>query len=122
MEMNQLHILKFDYSDLTSSLDGYYGYFIIDGIKVDIRLLSKNEITNLMDNESEYFVPLIVRSVDKFNLDDKIVYTNDYGQQYIFLCDDENFLKEVNLEPHKHFLVVVDEEDSSTLDKILNDK
>jgi len=116
--MKQLHILKFDYSEMRLSLDGYLGYFIIDGVKVDRRTLSNDEIKNLMMEECEYYVPLIVKNVDSFNKNDKIVYTASPEQQYICICDDDGFLNEVNQNPHNHLLIIVDEEDSSTMDSL----
>lgn len=115
-----LYEVNYDYSNTEARhLDMYYGYFLVDGEKLDGRLLSIERKRELMNDGESYFVPLMVKQVTVFSEDNLIVF-RDGENDYMYLCDGEDFLEHVNKTPEKHLLIVVDGEDSSTLDKILN--
>ena len=128
-----IYLLKFDsynIPDPSLLLGGYYGYFEVDGDKKDIRNLSKSDVEKYILEGYDYIVPLTVRDVDRFKLNDKVVYRHSdedpnlkgYRGESIKLLDSEEALDYVNSNPSNFKLIVIDEESKHNLDKVMKNK
>jgi len=100
-------------------IDMYHGYFEDnDGIKHDIRRLSKKEIFEFTEGFVPYYVPMLVDKTAKIKFNDKFVIIRENEDDNIHLLDDEYSIDYYNDMPNA-YLALSNEEESTILDMVL---
>jgi hypothetical protein len=92
-------------------------FFVVNDLELYIKLLSIDEIKELIQDDYDFFIPLTVKQNEVYKLNDKVIVNQkiSHERNSIFVLDDEGFLNKVNTCPQNYLLVTRDEEDGNNI-------